>query len=248
MRRTYNFVFAFSSTLALLALSVGPTKADFNVVPNALAAVEGNEASEFLTGDQRAASVRYQQVFAASQFSGTKRITEIAFRPDAIRGSAFSTTLSNTRISLSTTSKAPDGLSATFVSNIGGDETVVYSGDLALSSTNIAGPGGTRAFDILISLSTPFDYNPNLGNLLFDFQRDASQLDPLGVSFDAQDQMGDSISRAFGSRSSTVAEYGVDTTGLVVRFTTVPEPVSLWMFGLALITIDSRRWIFALDM
>jgi hypothetical protein len=218
-------VFALASSLATFVSTAGLARAEFNVVPNALAAVEGNEASEFLTGNG-APEVRYQQVFAASEFSGPGVITEIAFRPDAVRpsGTAFSTTLPNTRISLSTTSKAPDGLSATFASNIGPDETVVYSGDLPLSSSDTPGPGGTRAFDILISLSTPFAYDPSMGNLLFDFQRDASPLDPLGVSFDAHFQTGDSISRAYGSRTSPTATLGVDSVGLVARFTLVPEP------------------------
>ena len=101
---------------------------------------------------------------------------------------------------------------------------------LAISSSDTAGPGGTRAFDILVNLSTPFTYDPSLGNLLLDFQRDASPLNPLGVSFDAQAQAADSISRAFGSRSSPIAEFGVDTTGLVVRFA-VPEPSSAMILG-----------------
>jgi hypothetical protein len=229
MRRSLNLAFTFTSILPSLALTVGSTNASV-VVPNALAAVEGNQASEFLTGDSRSTSIRYQQVFAASQFSGINTFYEIAFRPDAISGIAFSTTLSNTRISLSTTSKVPDGLSATFASNIGADETVVYSGNLAISSSDTAGPGGTRAFDIVVNLSTPFTYDPSLGNLLLDFQRDASPLNPLGVSFDAQEQAADSISRAFGSRSSPIAQYGVDTTGLVVRFA-VPEPSSGMILG-----------------
>lgn len=216
------------STLLVEALA----HADASVIPNALVAAEGNEASEFLTGNG-APAVRYQQVFAASQFSRPGLITEIAFRPDAVKGQAFSTTLPNTRISLSTTSTAPDSLSATFANNIGPDETVVYSGNLAISSSDTAGPGGTRSFDIVISLSTPYAYNPGLGNLLFDFQRDASPLDPIGVSFDAHDQMGDSISRAYGSRSSSTATLGVDTVGLVARFTLVPEPNSLLLGALA---------------
>jgi VCBS repeat-containing protein len=154
-------------------------------------------------------------------------ITEIAFRPEAARGTAFSGTLSNVRIGLSTTQKMPDGLNATFADNVGLDETVVFSGNLTLSSADVPGPGGTRAFDIVISLSTPFSYDPNLGNLLLDFQRDASSLSPAGVTFNAHHQAGDSISRAFGSRSSSTAQFGIDTFGLVARFTLAPETASV---------------------
>jgi hypothetical protein len=70
------------------------------------------------------------------------------------------------RISLSTTSRAPDNLSATFADNVGVDESVVFSGDLVFTSANDSVPGGTRAFDILIKLTNEFNYDPSLGNLL----------------------------------------------------------------------------------
>jgi hypothetical protein len=240
MRSFESRSFTLAVTLATLASTVGPAVAEFNVVPNALAAVEGNQASEFLTGDG-APAIHYQQVFAASQFSGPGVITELAFRPDAVRGDAFSATLPNTRISLSTTSKVPDGLSATFADNLGPDETVVYNGNLTLSSSDAPGPGGTRAFDIVVALSSPFSYDPSLGNLLLDFQRDGSTLNPLGESFDAQDQFGDSISRAFGSRASATATRGADTFGVVVRFTMVPEPASLVMLGSVIFILCGRN-------
>ncbi|MEX2142462.1 MAG: cadherin-like domain-containing protein [Pirellulales bacterium] len=197
------------------------------VVPNALETVEGNDASEFLTGDRRAVSIRYQQVFAASQFAEGGAITQIAFRPEAARGTAFSGTLSNVRIGLSTTSRMPDDLNAAFANNVGSDEIVVFSGDLTLSSADVPGPGGTRAFDIVISLSTPFTYDPTRGNLLLDFQRDGSSLHPLGVSFNAQNEAGDPISRAFGSRGSSTAEFGIDTFGVVARFSLVPQAATV---------------------
>ncbi len=236
MQRSYNLLSVIANLLGLLVLTSGQAKADLIVVPNALATVEGNGVSQFLTGDSRAASVRYQQVFAASQFSGAGTITEIAFRSDAGIGAPFSTTLSNARIALSTTSRSPDGLSATFATNVGTDESVVFSGNLTLTSANPPGPGGTRDFDILISLSTPFTYDPSLGNLLLDFQRDAAT---LRVHFDGHDQAGDSISRVFGSRTSPIAEFGVDSFGVVARFTVtaVPEPASVVTMGTAIVLL-----------
>ena len=236
--------YLITSLMALIVLTSGQLKADLIVVPNSLSSAEGNEASEFLTGDPRSASVRYQQVFAASQFSGVGTIREIAFRPDAVGGKVFSATLSNVRIGLSTTSSTPDGLSATFAENVGIDETVVFSGNLTLTSSDVPGPGGTRAFDILIGLSTPFTYNPSLGNLLLDFQRDGSTVDPFGVSFDSQNQVGDSISRAFGSRTSPIANFGVDSVGVVTRFsvTAVPEPSSFMMLAMGVIGLLGYGW------
>jgi hypothetical protein len=197
------------------------------VVPNSLEIVEGNEASEFVTSDNRAASVRYQQVYSSSQFSAAGDITEIRFRPDNDRGSSFSNTLENVRIALSTTSNAPDGLSNVFADNVGNDELVVFGGDLTLTSAYTPGPGGTREFDIVISLTIPFAYDPSAGNLLLDFQRDTTSQGPPGNSFDAEATVGDSISRVMGSRGSPVAfSDGVDTVALVTRFTIVPAPIN----------------------
>ena len=222
--RSHGAASLIAGLFGLLVMTSHQVAAALVVVPNGLATAEGNAASEFLTGDPRAVSVRYQQVFASSEFSGVGTITEIRFRPDAVSGFPFSASLSNVRIGLSTSAATPDGLSATFANNVGGDETVVFNGDLTLTSADLAGPGGSRAFDIVISLTTPFTFDPGLGNLLFDFQRDASSLSPLGVSFDAQYLAGDSISRAFGSRASLTANFGVDTAGLTTLFTVVPEP------------------------
>ena len=66
---------------------------------------------------------RYQQVYDTSQFgavpAGGAYITALAFRVDA-GWSAFAATLPSVQINLSTTLKAPDGLSTTFANNVGG--------------------------------------------------------------------------------------------------------------------------------
>jgi hypothetical protein len=247
MHSSFRLCSVITVLLGLVVLAGAESEAAVVVVPNDLAATEGNGASEFLTGDLIVASIRYQQVFAASQFSGLGAITEITFTPDGVLGTSFSTTLSNARIALSTTSRAPGGLSATFADNVGGDESVVYNGNLTLTSADLPGPNGTRTFDIIIGLTTPFNYDPGLGNLLLDFQRDGSTLE---VSFDSENQAGDSISRAFGSRTSPTADRGVDTVGLVARFTVeaaaVPEPATFIVWSvLGALSITAgwwRRW------
>src|SRR5262249_21659069 len=143
------------------------------IVPNNLAATEGDISNglPFNIGAFSLSSQRYQQVFAASAFasvSGPHLITQIAFRPDAQIGGAFSSIIPNIQINLSTTSATPDGLSATFANNVGSDDTVVFSGSLSLSSAFTGPPGGPKAFDIIINLQTPFLYNPSAGNLLLD--------------------------------------------------------------------------------
>src|SRR5207249_8841041 len=78
-------------------------------------------------------------------------------------------TLPDIQIDLSTTSAGDDGLSTTYANNVGADDTVVFTrGALTLSSAFTGPPDGPKDFDIIITLTTPFLYNPALGNLLLD--------------------------------------------------------------------------------
>ena len=147
--------------LAVSALGGETARAVFIVSPSAQANTEGNISNAF-PFNIGPFSQRYQQVYLASQFasvSGPQFVTQIAFRPDATFGQAFSATLPSVQINLSTTARGPDGLSTTFADNVGANDTVVYSGPLMLSSA-FAGPAaGPKAFDIVINLLTPFIYN-----------------------------------------------------------------------------------------
>jgi hypothetical protein len=148
-------------------VGVNDAPAESLVVPNAVASIEGNRnnAAPFHFAS------RYQQVFNAGEFSslvGPVLITQILFRPDAIFGNAFSSTLPSIQISLSTTSAAADALSPVFASNIGADNAVVLTGPLLLSSAFTGPANGPKDFDILIALQNPFVYDWAKGNLLLD--------------------------------------------------------------------------------
>ena len=191
------------------------------VVPNSFATTEGdaNNVAPFNIGG--ASEMRYQQVFAASDFasfSGPQNITQIAFRPDARWGSAFSSTLDDIQINLSTTAKAPDGLSISFSSNIGSDETVVYSGPLSLSSEDIGPAEGPKLFDIVIDLQSSFEYDPDAGNLLLDVRNFSGG---ITTPFDSTDfTVGDSTSRVRTRPGRPMSSVGrKDSLGLVVQFT-----------------------------
>ena len=181
------------------------------VVPNAQAAAEGNSNNDApIVGAQR-----YQQVYASSQFSGPIQITEIRFRPDAFSGNPFSTTLSDIQINLSTTAAAPDGLSTTYANNVGADDTIVYArGPLSISSSDTGPVGGPKDFDIIITLTTPFNYNPASGNLLFDVRNYGGG---TTTPFDAQSTSGDSVSR-LTNLDVNGATGSADTLGLVAQF------------------------------
>ena len=229
---------AVGVTLVTLG-AVRTAQAETIVSPNNLATQEGDVNNIYPFGESP--SARNQQVFAASDFSslaGPALITQIAFRPDATFGTPFSVTIPNIEINLSTTSKKPDALSVTFADNIGSDNTVVFSGPLLLSSASTGPITGPKDFDIVINLQTPFLYNPALGNLLLDVKKFSGELLP---PFDAQNSLGDSVSRRWISdvNSPTALRATDDTNpnnysnsiGLVTQFTltsvtSVPEPSS----------------------
>src|ERR1041385_3077113 len=102
-------------------------------VPNGYASTGGNDDNiyPFGIGAGTNVSMRYQQVYDASQFAETipneGLITEIDFRVDGPHGFGFVATLPDIQINLSTTAKGPDSLSPIFSENVGGDDTVVLS-------------------------------------------------------------------------------------------------------------------------
>ena len=100
----------------------------------------------------------YQQVYSSSQFSTPVSITEISFYNTQYNNGGTEMNSGTWTISLSTTSATPSNLSSTFTANIGPDNTQVFSGNLVQSWAF----GDTLS----IPLTTPFTYNPNMGNLL----------------------------------------------------------------------------------
>jgi photosystem II stability/assembly factor-like uncharacterized protein len=205
-----------------LTMLISATLAQTNtlVVPNSLVTTEGNSGNSYPFNIGTNNTMRYQQVYAASQFGalppGGTNLIGIAFRVDAGWGS-FTSTLPSIQINLSTTPRQPDGLSTSFANNVGADDTVVFRGPLTLSSL---ASGSPAAFDIIIPFTTQFRYNPNLGNLLLDVRN------PGGGSIsqpDAVSVTGDSVSRAYGF-GYTSTTGSTDTLGLVTEFLYPPAP------------------------
>lgn len=227
MRLTTKFLVLIITSVLGVAVgssSVFGASSSVVVVPNTLATVEGS-GNNVIPFDLAccfvgAGPTRYQQVYSASQFSGAGLITQIAFRPDAFFAAPFSATLASVQINLSTTSKAVDGLDVTFANNVGSDDTIVHSGQLALSSSLTGPAGGPKAFDIVIPLQTPFSYDPGKGNLLLDVRNlsGESLAGATTIAFDAEVVSGDPISR-LASNSVNDPTGGPDTAGLVTQFT-----------------------------
>ena len=250
--------FGFGFVVVMFACCVVAVPNVFSdiVVPSTLTNIEGNTSAGFpfsIIGTGR--SMRYQQVYSASEFGGLGEITQMAFRGDGVVApGSFAATFTNISIQLSTTSKPADGLSLTFNDNVGSDVTTVFSGGLSLSSAGTGPLGGPKDFDIVITFATPFSYNPAAGNLLLDvrnFGGFAGSIRP----FDAQNTFGDSTSRLQSACNVLTgacngvndATGGPSTTGFVTRFsvvavTPVAEPNSLLLtaISLAMFALFSR--------
>ena len=195
------------------------------VVPNEWSTVQADTGNLFPLFSSQ--PIRYQQVFDASQFSrltaGGELITSIAFRGHG-PGIPFTATVPQLQVSLSTTSKSPDGLSSTFADNVGADATQVFSGSL---QTAVTFTGGPTDFEVVINFTTPFFYDPAKGNLLLDVTntQGGTEVPPDDQELDGTLAAGDSVSRVYnyGNATATVAGQtgGVDekdTYGLVAQF------------------------------
>lgn len=224
------------------------------VAPNGFETVDGDTGNRFpffgspLSGS---GSIRYQQVYEASEFGaiavGGGTITEIAFRASA-ETPPFSVPIAAIQINLSTTSAAADGLSAVFADNVGADDTAVFGPApfVVASATPQDFSGAPKPFEIVFPLLTPFFYDPALGNLLLDMRIPVQGDEPLGtITIDGTIGGSDGTSRAYtftGDVNSPTADQ-LHTLGLITRFTAtpVPEPSTSALLALGLCALARAR-------
>jgi hypothetical protein len=165
----------------------------------------------------------YQQVYASSAFSGVTDISSITFYNTQQNSGSYALDSGTFSIYLSTTTAPVNGLSTNLASNIGSNETLVYSG--ALPADTKSGFGGQ--FNFL--LSHDFNYNPAQGNLLMTVASTNGNGSNIYLDFD---ESGSVTSRAYAG-----AFPFADPDGLVTGFddvTPVPLPASAWLLLSAL--------------
>lgn len=188
------------------------------VVPNANTTVEGSYWSVYpfnLIWASRP-SMRYQQIYAATQFSTGGLIDALRFRRDdnLIGFSAYGL---DVRIDIGYAATSVAGLTAVFADNRGGDMVTVYDGLLNLSSHTYTRPA---PFEIMIDVANLFDYDPSRGDLLVDI----SMRNAVRTTF--YDAAGtQQTATACVSSNQTVADLTgtVDRNGLVTRFDFLPS-------------------------
>src|SRR5438876_2678287 len=169
--RTRSFAWRVFSALAGPALSAS---AQVFVSPGSIVTAEG---SGYLSTAPFNNVSRYQQIYDASQFlplHAPRLITQIAFRPDASQTTAINHAFTNIEFHLSTATIPVTGLNANFASNVGANDTVVYSGSLTFTSANSIAWGTAKQFDLVVNLTTPFLYDPSAGNLLLEIRNYSS--------------------------------------------------------------------------
>jgi hypothetical protein len=213
-------------------------RAQVVVVPNSLAANDGNTALTAPTGGP--SSLREMRIYDAAQFgdlSGPSFLTQFAWRPDTTPGPSGPRTLT-LQIYASTTRRSVAGLSTTFAENLGADNTLVFSGTLIWATANLPGPGNTRQFDVVFPLTTPFLYDPAAGNLLLEMQFTAN-----GEAIRVDAVSGNSAVNKIQNLGSSTAPTGDFGIPQVTQFTFVPEPsvAVTVLFSLGLLIAKRKR-------
>ena len=192
------------------------------VVPNELAEVEGNSSAvspfnALVIGN----SMRYQQVYDASQFAALRPegefITTIYFRLDSPGGYQSFVLLRDVAMTLSTTSNGPDNLSANFAENVGSDARFVFRRGQFEEGAGYSPLGSPQPFELKITPPEWFFYRPSAGNLLLDVKVFTYSNSFPAAPLDASDVAGDSISIV--SSTNVASGVGVPSTrGLVTQF------------------------------
>jgi len=203
----------------------------------------------FFARTNNAPSVRFQQVYQGGDFSGYGFTPSVFITGLSLRGAGTGPgqpfTLSNVQINLSSTFKAPDGLSNIFADNVGADDTIVYSGPLDIFQ-------GDR-FGFYIEFRRPFVFPWQVANLLFDVRNfQTAAPDPFGgmPAFLTERSLGDTVSMIWARDvNSPTAEFMV-TDGIFTVFYVepIPEPgtvviLAFGFCGIVLLWLRRRRLV-----
>ena len=218
----------FPAVFLLVLIASTPLMAGTLVVGNPPDFATGNCFPFGCNYDQFTANNEYQQVYSNTLFSGPITITGLEFyNTQQDRGGTGMNTGTFT-IDLSTTLADWNTLSTTPASNLGGNNTQVFSGSLAQAWAF----GDTLS----ITFSTPFTYTPGVGaNLLMDVVATGTSDLRGDIGFDVN--LGNTYFGRYYDNGSGNVNNGF---GLVTGFDygpnvePVPEPASILLVPAAL--------------
>lgn len=230
---------ALTAVAASLLFSI--TASATTLVPGGFANFEGlvNNNFPFTFG-----AARYQQIYAASAFSGPVEISSIAFRLNRFIGGAQSFIYDDLSISLSTAQTTVGTASTTFANNIGLDVVNVLSVNGSANQSLVGDGEPLQDFDLIFNFSTSFEYDPTLGDLLFELTKTGGTADaPLDAAYSS------AFTRisANGSPDATSGDIDTGNFGLITQFGLTPTivtpiPASLPLFGTGLAVLGFISW------
>ncbi|MDY3559679.1 S8 family serine peptidase [Gemmata sp. JC673] len=185
------------------------------VAPGANANADGNfnNSFPFNIGGFGIPTMRYQQIYSASQFGTTGIIDALRFRQDAAYSGNFTATL-NVKIVLSYAARTTTTASAVFADNIGAGAVTVLDGLVTISSTPSA--SNPRPFDIVIDVANLFSYDPSRGDLLVDISMRNSPA--FFIPFDAVGDPTGTVTRIYQTDVNAPVGITPELNGLITRF------------------------------
>src|SRR5262245_38257248 len=209
------------------------------VIPNGMAAAEGISSNAFPWG-RGGSGLRIQNIydtvnFPAQGIAARIRITRLRWRPNGSVASAASNYPVGATVKLSTSPLDWSVPSTTFASNQGADLTTVFSGPVSWPAA--AATPGPSPFLIDIPLTTPFRYDPSLGDLNIETDLPVQTFTGTGLQLDVQGT-GSSSSRVFlstgyvnGGPNATTTFAPTLSHGVVVEVTYTPANGLLAFFS-----------------
>ena len=171
-------------------------------------------------------SGEYQQVYSHTQFGASVKILDLEFFNTHIDTSATAMNSGTLTIYLSTKPADWNSISNFYANNLGADNTLVFSGNL----TQPWAFGDT----LHISLTTPFLYDPSMGNLLMNVVVSGASAPGGSIYFDTNGYNGGSFNANtywVGSIAMAASRLGSLTMAMVwLLASPAPPSPALWRF------------------
>jgi hypothetical protein len=181
-----------------------------------------------------------QTVYGAKNFSTPVVITGMAFRADENHDQtspSFNITIPRFTIRFTTWSGSRSSFSGFYADNKGADDTQVFDGSVHWTGFNAIGTA-PNPFDMQVTFTTPFVYDPSRGSLLMEFDSAGPTSTSLRTSVDYHGH-GDPAT------GFTYIGGGLEIANIVTQFTfvSIPEPspfAILGVFGI-IISLSYRK-------